>query len=271
MMSHRLDLAARTEKGRQRATNEDTFLIADLATGARHGPMPVRTELASANGVALAVVDASGSGFFAATTGAELAAEAMRHALTGAPSASKLPLALRAASAAIVAEMNDDPTREQRAAATLAVIASDSVHLAHIGGTRAYLLESGGLRRLTRDDTLAADAVARSHRLDFGPVGDGTLVPTRWLGAKSTDVEDAVDSLELRGGDTLLLSTVGLHLVLDDAMIERVLGAHSDPGAACDALYDAAMRAGGPFNISIVVARQVTAAARRDHLHQATQ
>lgn len=249
----RLQLAARTGAGLQRTCNEDAFLIAELGSGARHVE-DFRGALDSTGGIALAVIDAMGNGFRSAETAGELAAAAIQRELVA---TAQLPAALRAASAAIFADIDGDVTREQQASVTLAVVAGSELRLTHIGATRAYRLRGGKLERLTEDDTMANDPELTSAAEASGFVGDRNLITTKWLGRANPTIGDAVTVSALEAGDVLLLSSIGLHLVIDDAAIGRLLVEHADPGAACDALHDAAMAAGGTFNITVLVARQL--------------
>ena len=62
-----------------------------------------------------------------------------------------------------------------------------------------------------------------------------------------------VRALDLRPGDRILLSSDGLHGLVDDATLAAILTDYPDPAAACQALIDAANHAGGPDNITAVV------------------
>lgn len=125
--------------------------------------------------------------------------------------------------------------------------------IAHLGDSRAYLLDKSGLQRLTRDHTLlnvlldlnkippeeAAEHPSR-HRL------------TRHMGMETKAVAD-IRALRCKGSGRLLLCSDGLFGMLPDGRIADILRENADPGSACRALVDAANEAGGEDNITALV------------------
>jgi serine/threonine protein phosphatase PrpC len=255
-----LALAALTDVGHWRSDQEDTFLVADLATGGRHGPEPFTGTLHGPGGVALAAIDAMG----AARNGAEaghLAAEAIRAHLCAAAlpegdaaCRDRLQGAMSAANRAILVAIEKRPfNRGMGCAVTLAVVRGDRLHLAQVGDTRAYVLRAGGLVQVTRDDTLMADSLARGL-----PPEELALLPaaviTKALGMQEA-VEARVATVTLRAGDVILVCSDGLSGEVDDSAVARTLGALGDPAEACRALLKQALEAGGRDNVTILVAR----------------
>ncbi len=59
-MTTHLALAALTDVGHWRSDQEDTFLVADLATGLRHDPEPFTGTLHGPGGIALAAILVAG-------------------------------------------------------------------------------------------------------------------------------------------------------------------------------------------------------------------
>ncbi|TLM70909.1 MAG: serine/threonine-protein phosphatase, partial [Actinobacteria bacterium] len=131
--------------------------------------------------------------------------------------------------------------------------AGTHIVLAHAGDSRAYLLSNGTLTRLTLDHSMVADLV-RSGTISEAEarVHPNRSVITRALG---TDANMPVDTYEVqaRPGDRLLLCTDGLHGMIEDPEIARLLGAYADPGVTARALADAAIDAGGQDNVTVVV------------------
>ena len=62
-----------------------------------------------------------------------------------------------------------------------------------------------------------------------------------------------VTAVGLLPGDRILLSSDGLHGVVDDASLARILDSHPEATDACAALIEAALQAGGPDNITALV------------------
>jgi protein phosphatase len=145
---------------------------------------------------------------------------------------------------------------------TAAVLRSRSLHVAHVGDSRAYLLRGGRLRQLTHDHTRGADQL-RSGKATAEQVAQdpkrGQL--TRALGQagelKREDVEHIAEAVQ--SGDALLLCTDGLSDAvkaeeLRDALVGR------DPQAACQQLVELARpRRGDDVTVIVVGAGGLSA------------
>ncbi|MEX0833398.1 MAG: Stp1/IreP family PP2C-type Ser/Thr phosphatase [Actinomycetota bacterium] len=136
---------------------------------------------------------------------------------------------------------------------TVAVTGEDSLHLVHVGDSRAYLYRDGELKPLTEDHTMVQEMVnegsltreaARNH--------PQRSVLTRALGI-GDDIE--LDDLEVgvRPGDRILLCTDGLTATVPDARVAELLSDNKDPQAAAEKLVEAANDAGGVDNTTVVV------------------
>ena len=133
----------------------------------------------------------------------------------------------------------------------------DSVVLAHVGDSRAYLLRNGALRQLTSDHTLV-ERMLRSGEITEAEadVHPHKNVLTRALGTdEQVDVDE--ESVALEDGDRLLLCSDGLTGMVTEEQIQAILEASPDPQNAADRLVRAANRAGGVDNVSVVVLRAV--------------
>ncbi|RLC95983.1 MAG: hypothetical protein DRI77_09200 [Chloroflexi bacterium] len=136
---------------------------------------------------------------------------------------------------------------------TSALIIGDVATIASVGDSRTYLLRDGRLEQITQDHSLVARLV------DAGVIGpeDVRSHPQRnqiyrCLGHKA-DTEVDTFTRQLREGDVLLLCSDGLwEMVLDDE-IQRIVESARSPQKACDALIEAANRAGGEDNIGVIV------------------
>lgn len=134
-------------------------------------------------------------------------------------------------------------------------IDGESIALAHVGDSRAYLLREGLLRQLTTDHTLVARMVQSGEITEEeAEVHPHRNVMTRALGTDER-VEVDEESLLLQDDDVLLLCSDGLYGMVTEDQIQAILE-HSDaPQQAADRLVKAANRAGGVDNISVVVLR----------------
>jgi serine/threonine protein phosphatase PrpC len=64
-----------------------------------------------------------------------------------------------------------------------------------------------------------------------------------------------VADVALTGGELLLLSTDGVHGVLDEARLEQLLANDEDPQAIANAVVSTALTRGSRDNVTAVVAR----------------
>jgi protein phosphatase len=131
---------------------------------------------------------------------------------------------------------------------------------AHIGDSRAYLLRDGELTQISTDHTFVQSLVeegkltpeeARVHP-------HRSLLLRVMLGRDDNDAD--LEWFEGRAGDRFLLCSDGLSDMVDDATIQRLLGAETIDQAAAD-LVRAALENGGYDNVTVVIGELVPAGA----------
>jgi protein phosphatase len=134
---------------------------------------------------------------------------------------------------------------------TAALTVGPEAFVGHVGDSRAYLYRAGRLARLTHDHTLAQQC------LDLGlpvPKRSWHHALTNCLGSGGHDVRVDFHHVRLADDDRLLLCTDGLTDMVPDDEVAGLLGRHTDPQAAAQALVDAALGQGGRDNVTVVVA-----------------
>ncbi len=187
-----------------------------------------------------------------ATAAYAVAASALMHA--GVDPATVLREGVMLAQAQIRAGVAADPAREGMAT-TLTAVCTDGTGfvLAHLGDSRGYVFRHGELTRVTRDHTYVQDLVDEG-RLDEAGVAEH---PWRNVVLRSVNgSEDALPdllALTLEPGDRILLASDGLTDLVEESVIEQVLGTRDDDDAA-SALVAAALGRGGRDNVTCVVA-----------------
>jgi PPM family protein phosphatase len=105
-----------------------------------------------------------------------------------------------------------------------ALVGDDRVAVAHVGDSRLYLASDGRLRQLTRDDSWMATMLADNPEADPAILQHHPMrnALTNVVGARqATQVHLAEEPLS--AGDVLLLTTDGVHGVLDARSLERML------------------------------------------------
>ncbi|HUY52233.1 MAG TPA: PP2C family serine/threonine-protein phosphatase [Streptosporangiaceae bacterium] len=142
-----------------------------------------------------------------------------------------------------------------------AVLTSEAVTVCWLGDSRAYwLADAAGsaAQQLTRDDSLAAEMVARGLLAEADALASPHAhVLTRWLGADPGESVPHVARFEPPGPGVLLLCSDGLWNYLPEAADLAGLampGALTRPLAAAAALVTFAIDAGGADNITAVLA-----------------
>jgi serine/threonine protein phosphatase PrpC len=136
---------------------------------------------------------------------------------------------------------------------TLAMLDDASLHIAHVGDSRAYLLRDGDLSQITEDHTLVGRMVREGKlRPEEAERHPQRSIVTRALGV-DPDVEVDTQTIELREGDRILLCSDGLSSMVDQDSIAEVLNDRADPQDASELLVQLANDAGGEDNITAVV------------------
>lgn len=133
------------------------------------------------------------------------------------------------------------------------VVAGPRALVAHMGDSRCYLLREGQLQQLTRDHTLVQSLID-AHQIESADAGNFRVrnVVTKYMGMKPPAKADS-SALDLCPGDRLLLCSDGLHGVVDQGTLTRIVGKYDDPGEACASLIAAAKGNGAPDNVTALV------------------
>jgi PPM family protein phosphatase len=135
----------------------------------------------------------------------------------------------------------------------------DGVVIGWVGDSRAYWLADDGAktpsRRLTKDDTWAAQLVADGVLTEAEAVNDRrSHVLSRWLGGDSGQVSPHVVTLSPEEGGIVLLCSDGLWNYLPEVEdLDEVRPRGVSPLRVARELTEAALRAGGHDNITVVV------------------
>ncbi len=256
----------RTDIGRAREHNEDAFIAADVGTLEPLDPLPAAVTFTPEQpGTLLMVADGMGgaaAGEIASAMAVSAVIEALRESDLDA--ATSDPELVASALRTVVERANEQihsyatanaAHRGMGTTATIAITMGDTLYVAQVGDSRAYLVRSGEARQLTKDQSLIQKLI-----------DDGELTPEeaerserrniilQALGPEAL-VRVDVTHQRLRRGDTVIVCTDGLSgLVSPD---ELAAAAVEEPtvDALCDRLIDAANAAGGFDNITVVAAR----------------
>jgi len=138
---------------------------------------------------------------------------------------------------------------------TFAFVVNWRLFVAHAGDCRCYLYSKGSLQRLTQDHTLTAELV-RAGAVSPQDAGRHPFrhVVTNILGGDKPGVKAELHSLDLQPDDALLLCTDGLTGMVPEDRIVAILQAEKEPQRACELLVAEANERGGRDNVTVIVA-----------------
>jgi PPM family protein phosphatase len=153
-----------------------------------------------------------------------------------------------------------DPSLEGMGTTLVAALVIDqSLSIASVGDSRAYVLDDRGLRVITDDQTWVNE-VGRPLGLDEESLRNHPMrhVLTMAIGASSPLTVNYY-SIELNPGSLMLMCSDGLHGVVDAPRMEEILRSGSNGDSleeSCRRLIEAAKEAGGPDNVTTVLVRR---------------
>jgi len=168
----------------------------------------------------------------------------------------KLCDAIRLANLNIVKRAAINPElRGMGTTVTLTLVRSTSAIVAHVGDSRAYLIDgvSRRITQITADHTFVEALVAAGHLTpDQATEHPMRNVLYRALG-QHEDVEVDIYEASLRAGDRLVLCSDGLTRHVKPLEIARIVSDAPDPDTAGDDLIALANARGGEDNVSVIV------------------
>jgi len=259
-----VSVAAKSDLGRARDHNEDTFLVADLTRATTevrlNGQVPV-----GPRGILFLVADGMG-GAAAGEIASAMASEIIfRHVTdtwtlsdseSGDEFISRLKEAVEEANAKIHEYAIQHPdSRGMGTTATVVGIFGSRLHIAQVGDSRAYLIRGGEAVQLTKDQSLM------QRLIDAGELTEEQAAQSERrniiLQALGPDARIRVDVTyqDVSHGDTLVLCSDGLSGQVKREEIGEVVAESTDVEVVCERLIALANERGGPDNITTVVVR----------------
>ncbi|GLH69297.1 serine/threonine phosphatase [Geothrix rubra] len=166
----------------------------------------------------------------------------------------RLKVALLLSDQAIADDIRRNPERETMGSTVVACLLSGTkATLAHVGDSRAYILNKEEIRQVTRDHSWVAEQVANGILTPSeARVHPFRNVITQALG-NGGDLEVEVQELELGKSDRLLLCSDGLSGMVGDAQIWDIVNQSPNLQTAVEALISVARNNGGEDNITAVL------------------
>lgn len=233
--------AASTHVGMRRQANEDCYAIAPelglyLVADGMGGHKAGRVASQLASEAAIRAIEA--------LQGASMSlAERLRHAVTS-------------ANREIFAAAAAKPELSGMGTTFVGLLFSgERLALAHVGDSRAYLLRHGRLRALTDDHSIVAELVRRQ---EISPAAARSHphrhVLTRALGVRPR-IEPDLAEMTPQPADVFVLCSDGLTTHVEDSEIAERVSGEADLELVATGLVDAANRAGGVDNTTVLLVR----------------
>ena len=261
----RVSVFGKTDLGRTRDHNEDTFLVADLSTGNASLQPAVRSHEVGPHGSLFMVADGMG-GAAAGELASAMAADLIyRHMITAwvgdstqtaARFAFRMKEAVELANGRIYGYARAHPeVRGMGTTVTAAGIYGSDLYLVQIGDSRAYLIRNFEAIQLTKDQSLMQRLVdAGELTEDEAEQSERRNIILQALGP-DPKVKVDLTHQSLRRGDTLIVCSDGLSGVVRREEFGDLAREHTDLPTLCSALIDLANGRGGPDNITVIAAR----------------
>ena len=260
----RLTVSAKSDRGKTRDHNEDTFLVADLTHGTTDFLDGGRAVVGQRGSLFL-VADGMGGAAAGEVASAMAADVIFRHVTetwgrsaesSGDEFIARLREAVELANRQLHLYARQHPdVRGMGTTATVVGVFGARLYLAQVGDSRAYLVRRGEAVQLTKDQSLM------QRLIDAGELIEAEAEQSERrniiLQALGPDARIRVDVTyqDLSRGDILILCSDGLSGQVKREEIASLVSQTSEVDHISDTLVQLANERGGPDNITVVVVR----------------
>lgn len=252
-----LTVYGQTDVGLVRSSNEDALVVADLTGGNLIQGQIARFRVGD-RGVLLAVSDGMG-GERAGEVASALVVQSLVRSMANQPTQpmehpqALIEAAVERANREVWQASHQRGQEKMGATLTALLVQGDSMHIAEVGDSRAYLLRGGALVQLTHDQsyvqTLVDAGTMTREEADRAPIKNIIL---QAMGSKPA-VSVALGKLSLRQRDCFLICSDGLSNMVSAEEMKRVILTSPRMDVACATLIELAKQHGGEDNITLII------------------
>jgi protein phosphatase len=251
-------VTGRTDVGLVREHNEDNFLLADLQSGSRD---PTTFSAVPASGLLLGVCDGMG-GAAAGEVASQMAVDTILEMMSRsvpAPDRDALARALvrsieEAGERIFESARTDRSRRGMGTTSTIATLMDKTLFVGQVGDSRAYVLRSGELKQITKDQSLVNQLIEAGQLTeDEAEQFEHSNIILQALGT-TEQVSVDLTFLELRAGDRLMMCSDGLSGLVHGEVIREVMQEYQDLDACAVRLIELAKAGGGHDNVTVILA-----------------
>lgn len=260
-----VNVFGRTDVGRTREHNEDSFVVADLNSNIASLQPAVRAHKSGPKGTLFMVADGMG-GAAAGEIASQMATDIVLRELRDhwlpvpVPSPEIFARCLKRAAQSANQQIHSYATSHQEyrgmgTTATIAGFLEGVLYLAQVGDSRAYLMRAAEVRQITKDQSLMQKLIEAGELTEEEAAqSERRNIILQALGPEAQIKVDLTYQPVCRG-DVLLMCSDGLSGQITRDDIKRVLSVDKDLVSACKKLIDIANENGGPDNITVILAR----------------
>jgi serine/threonine protein phosphatase PrpC len=260
-----VEIFALSDVGRTREHNEDAFVVSDLTRGL---PLtfdhPVQQRV-GARGLMFMVADGMGgaaAGELASATAVDVVLRYLREHWTSRDTVTpdqfvhSIEHATQTANGVIYRYAAEHAElRGMGTTSTIAGLLGDTLYLAQVGDSRAYLIRDGLARQITKDQSLIQKLVeAGELTVEEAELSERRNIILQALGPEA-QIKIDLTHQRVRRGDVLILCSDGLSGIVRSDEIARAVREEPDLPSMCRHLVMLANEMGGPDNITVVAAR----------------
>src|SRR5438094_4642979 len=260
-----VNVFGRTDVGRTREHNEDAFVVCDLTTGNATLQPEVRRHTLGPKGTMFMVADGMGgaaAGEIASAMAVEVVLGEMKERWMAADThdPEQFVRSIRRATVAANQQIHAFASshteyRGMGTTATVAGLLGDTLYVAQVGDSRAYIIRDGVARQITKDQSLMQKLIEAGELTEEEAAqSERRNIILQALGPEAMIKVDLTHQ-QVRRGDILVLCSDGLSGQVGKDEIARVISEEDDLVSACKRLIDRANEAGGPDNITVILAR----------------
>jgi serine/threonine protein phosphatase PrpC len=261
----KVEVFGRTDVGKSRDHNEDSFLVADLTARNASLQPEVREHVVGRRGSLFMVADGMG-GAAAGEVASEMATTTVyEHMVTQWGSDQEVTeqrFAYRLKEAVELANQQIHEyakghleVRGMGTTTTAAGVFDGALYLTQIGDSRGYLIRQNRIAQITKDQSLMQRLVdAGELTEEEAAVSERRNIILQALGPDA-HVKVDLTRQELRRGDILVMCSDGLSGLAKKEEILSIVMQATDLVGACRQLIELANSRGGPDNITCIVAR----------------
>jgi serine/threonine protein phosphatase PrpC len=260
-----VNVFGRTDVGRTREHNEDSFVVADLNSNVASLQPSVRAHKSGPKGTLFMVADGMG-GAAAGEIASQMATDIVLRELRdnwlplGQPSPEAFARCLKRAAQSANQQIHSYATSHQEyrgmgTTATIAGFLEGILYLAQVGDSRGYLIRNGVVKQITKDQSLMQKLIEAGELTEEEAAqSERRNIILQALGPEAQIKVDLTYQPVLKG-DILLLCSDGLSGQITKDDIARVLTEEPDLVNACKKLIEIANTNGGPDNITVILSR----------------